>query len=67
MHSLKGVAGKPVLGGLGSEMLQEQVHLPTGDFLGKRNENIRLTEVSVVFEDLVFKNQVVSERIPGEV
>jgi hypothetical protein len=65
MHGVEGVAGKPVLGRLSLEMLHQQLDLAITELLGERDEQVRLTEVAIVFENFVLKDQMISEGVPG--
>ena len=67
MHSLKRVAGEPMLGRLRFKMLQKQLNLSDADLLRERHEDVGMSQVTVVFQDFVFKNEVISERVPGEI
>ena len=64
-NSTKGFSIEPILGALCPKMLKQQRYL-TGHYLGgKRHVDIGLTEVSIPFRNLVFKNEVITECIPG--
>lgn len=67
MHGLEGIAGKPVLSRLGLEIFQEQLDLSSTVFRGERYEDVGTAQVSIVFEDLILKNQVIPECVPGKV
>lgn len=67
MHRLEGVAGKPVFGRLSLEVLHEQIDLSVAELLRERNEKVRLTKVAIVLENLVLKDQMISEGVPGQV
>ena len=67
MHGLKGISSKPMLGGLRLEVLQEQVDFSGTELLGKRHKYVRVPQVAIVLKDLVFKNEVIPERVPGQI
>lgn len=67
MHRDKGIAGKPMLRLLRFEMLHKQGNLLSAYFLGKRDEHVRAAKIPIIFQDLIFKNEVIPKRIPGEI
>ena len=67
MHGLEGVAGKPMLGRLGLEVLEQQFDLSSAKLLGERYEHIRMPKIAIILEDLIFENQMIPERVPGQV
>src|SRR5258708_39432180 len=67
MHSLEGVAGKPVSGRLSLEVLHQQFDFTQTELLRDRHEHIRMAKVAIVLKYFVFKNQMISERVPGQV
>ena len=64
MDGFERVTSKPMLRRLSLEMLHEQIYFASGDFLGKRNEHIGLTQISIVFEYFIFEDEMVPERVP---
>jgi hypothetical protein len=57
---------KPVIAALTGEMIEEIPDFsPARSFL-QRDKKIRTPHISVVFGDLIFQYQMVSERVPGQ-
>ena len=67
MHGPETLGGEPMLGGLSSKMLQKQFNLAGANFLRERQKNVRAPKISIVLEDLVLQDQMISERIPGQI
>jgi len=66
MERFECVASKPVFARLALEVLQQQVDLSTSVFLRERYEHIGLAKISVILDDFVLKDQMVSECVPGQ-
>jgi len=65
MHGLERVACEPVLGRLRFKMLQKRLNLSNADLLRERHEYAGMSQVAIVLQDFVLKNEVISERVPG--
>ena len=62
----KGFLVEPLLGALTAEMQHQQLDLALKRGRGNRHVKVGLPDVSVPFGDLVFKNTMVPERVPGQ-
>src|SRR5262252_6183591 len=60
------VLGEPTLADLAREAPQKRFDFAAADRFVERHENVRGTEVPVVFRDLVFEDEVIPERVPRE-
>ena len=49
------------------EAFDDNLNLPRTDRLLQRKEEVGLAQIAVVLGDLVLQDQVVSERVPGQV
>lgn len=67
MHGLESIRSEPMLGGLSLEVFHEQLDLAATKLLGEWGKEIWTTQIAIVFEDLVLKNQMISEGVPGQV
>ena len=67
MHGLKGVASKPMLGRLRFKVGEEQLDFPSTYSLRQRHKYVRVPQVAIVLEDFILKNQMIPERVPGQV
>src|SRR5260221_13492676 len=67
MHRLESVAGKPVSGRLGLKVLHQQFDFTCTELLRDWHEHIGLAKVAIVLKYFVFKNQMISERVPSQV
>jgi hypothetical protein len=64
---LEKVLGKPRLSPLRRKVAQQQLTLSPANRGGERKEYIGRPQVGVKFRDLVFQDEVMTERIPGEI
>src|SRR5215831_9070807 len=62
----KEVLGEPTLADLAREAREKRFDFAAADRFVERHENVRGTEVPVVFRDLVFEDEVIPERVPRE-
>src|ERR1051325_11315053 len=60
------VVGEPVLGALGCEMRPQELGLALRALLGDREEDVARREVAVVLRDLELEDEMVPERVPGQ-
>lgn len=57
---------EPMLVGLRAESVQEFIDFPVADRLAERYEDARNAHVSIVFRNLVFKDEVIAEGVPSQ-
>src|ERR1051326_7171565 len=60
------VLGEPALAALGWEVLEQMVDLSAHDGLVETDEHIRPPKTAVVLGNLELQDQVIAERIPGQ-
>lgn len=61
----KYVGLKPALGTLGFECLNDDLHFLLAQFNWKGYKNVRLPQITVVFGNLVFQNQMIPKGVPS--
>src|SRR5258706_9714548 len=62
----KNIFGEPVLAFLAFEALHDGSDFLAGDRLAQGYKQVGCPKISIVFDDFVFQDQVVPERVPGQ-
>src|SRR5450755_3837907 len=63
-NGAQSIFGQPVFLGLALENVENVLNLPADYGLAQVNEQVGLSQISVVFRDLVFQNEFAPECIP---
>ena len=66
-QSEESLLGEPVLCSLRSEHIDQRFALSVSSALGQGNVQVRAAQVSVPLRNLVFENELVAERVPGQI